>query len=237
MEEVSNLGHLNVGADTIVFDCEIADEIKSPDGFNRPWEYRPSVFCTYTDAHGFRDWIGEDAIPAFINYLTRHTLIVGYNHIKFDFGIIDGSLIRGFEGGRNDVRKIIGGIIDLGERDPAPGMTASLLRTKSIDLLIDIGGFLDDKGFPRMGRRMSLDRVASASVGAGKDLQGMKSGGEAPLAWQRRQCHEVIGYCRGDVLITAQTYVHLRDGGNLYIDGWPARGRNDLGGPVILRRR
>ena len=200
-----------------------------------------SVFCTYSDEYGFRDWIGDESVPKLMEFLLRADRLVGFNHIRFDFGLIDGGLLREFS--RDDtsnakVRIALEEHYDLGQRDPEPGMTEKILRGKSIDVFLDIGDFLDRGRHPRKGRKCSLDPVALGMVGEGKVSERFDGGKGAPRAWRQKLALEVIAYCRIDVLRTAQVYSKLLDGDPLCIYGWPKKDEvNEFEGKVILRTR
>ena len=143
---------IDLEKDVVILDGEISDEITDNSQLGKSWELHPSVFCTLTASHGYRDWIGDSSIPALVNYLTRFKRIIGFNLLRFDLGLIDGSLMRGFDAGAKATRQVIGSVIDLSERDPAPGMMATLFRTKVIDLHLDIQAYLDGLKHPRQGR-------------------------------------------------------------------------------------
>ena len=223
--------------DVVVVDCEVYDDINTPSAFDRPWEIQLSIVSTYSKPHGYRDWLGDKSVPDLIQYLTGFKSIVGFNHVRFDYGVLDGSLTREHNAGHAEARKVISGVIDLGERDPAPGMVATLLRSKSIDIHLDVSAYLDAKKLPREGRRSSLDKISRATLSEGKAPPQRNRPANSPTMWRSRKCFEVLQFCRMDVQRTAGIYLHLANGGNLMIDGWPEKGVNDLGGPVVLRHR
>jgi len=231
---------IKLGKGVVVFDGEISQTVTNKKDFQTPHIFPVSVICTLTDDDGFRDWIGDYSVPGLLKYLLRFDRIVGFNHVKFDFGIMDGALIREYNTGANEVmvkmREVLAGYYDIGDRDPEPGMVEKILRGRNIDLHLDIHEFLNKEGYPWNGRRTGLDAVATGMVGEGKESSRFKGGAEAPKAWRSRLCLEVMAYCRYDVLRTAQVYVQLLGGKPLKVSGWPGKGVNEFK-PMSLKMR
>lgn len=231
MKELFELD-VEVGEDTVVFDGEISRPIVDKKDWSTPHLFPISVICTLDDKNGYRDWIGDEGVPRLFHYLNGFSKIVGFNQIRFDYGLIDGALIREFERGdasRKRVAKALQYIYDIGKRDPEPGMVKRLFQGRSVDLLLDINSFLDDLSHPRRGRRANLDAIASAMFDHGKVSHRFNGGAEAPKAWGANLILEVIAYCRMDVSVTAKIYRSLLNGDNLLIKNWPAKGINDFG--------
>ena len=231
---------IKLGKGVVVFDGEILKTVTSKAEFKTPHIFPVSVICTLTDDDGFRDWIGDYSVPGLLKYLLRFDRIVGFNHISFDFGIMDGALIREYNTGANEVmtnmREVLSGHFDIGDRDPEPGMIEKILRGRNIDLHLDIHEFLNKEGYPWAGRHTGLDAVSTAMVGVGKVCSRFSGGAEAPKAWRTRLCLEVMTYCRYDVLRTAQVYVQLLDGKPLKVIDWPGKGINEFK-PIGLKVR
>jgi len=216
-----------LGDGVVAIDAEITCDMTNGDArFKTPWELPVSVVCTLSDKDGFRDWIGDHSVPKLVQYLLKFNRIVGFNQIRFDYGLLDGALIREFcvgDDAASRVRAALKGHFDLGQRDPEPNMLERILKGKSIDLLVDIKQFLDAKKLPWKGRVTNLDAIALAMIGAGKESKRFKGGAEAPKAWRHRMALEVISYCRIDVLRAAQIYLQLLQRYPLKIRGWPAQ--------------
>jgi len=86
-----------------------------------------------------------------------------------------------------------------------PGELTSI---KSIDLLEDIKASL--------GRRLRLDSVASATVGAKKSADGL----QAVRWWREGKVDEIITYCEQDVHVTAKVFFYALEHGHVkYKDG------------------
>jgi DEAD/DEAH box helicase domain-containing protein len=74
----------------------------------------------------------------------------------------------------------------------------------TLDLLLDIQQIL--------GFRLSLDTIASASLGANKTADGVQS-----VQWFRTgELDKVAEYCKADVDITRRVYEFGRDNGHIY---------------------
>jgi len=230
----------SLGDGAVVFDLEIAEPVTDPSGWATPWNYPLSVGCTLSDADGFRDWIGDESAAPLLRYLQAHDRVIGFNSIRFDYGVLDGCLLRGFDRGgahANRVRKVVAPHYDLGETDPVPGMVKTILRTKTVDLLVDVTDHLAKLKYPRRGRHTGLDAISSAMIGAGKESSRFSGGAEAPQAWKDRLALEVIAYCRIDVLRTAEIYHAFVNGAPLKVSGWPEKGINEFEGQVAVKLR
>ena len=84
----------------------------------------------------------------------------------------------------------------------APEMRFASLPT--LDLLLDLQKIL--------GFRISLDTIASASLGATKTADGIKS-----VEWFRAgELDKVAEYCKADVDITRRVYEFGRDNGHIF---------------------
>jgi len=87
-----------------------------------------------------------------------------------------------------------------------------LTHIKSIDLLEDIKLSL--------GRRIRLDSVAQATIGAKKSADGL----QALKWWREGKIDEIKKYCAQDVKVTKEVFEYARDNGKLfYKDGTKKR--------------
>jgi len=87
-----------------------------------------------------------------------------------------------------------------------------LTTLKSIDLLEDIKTAL--------GRRLRLDNVASATVGARKNADGL----QAVRWWREGKVDDVIKYCQQDVKVTKEVFDYaLKHGRVFFKDGYQKR--------------
>lgn len=78
-----------------------------------------------------------------------------------------------------------------------------LTQIKSIDLLEDIKNSL--------GRRLRLDSVAQATVGAKKSADGL----QAVRWWREGKIKEIMKYCEQDVKVTKQIFEYAREHGHV----------------------
>ncbi len=78
-----------------------------------------------------------------------------------------------------------------------------LTAIKSIDILEDIKNAL--------GRRLRLDSVAQATVGAKKSADGM----QAVRWWREGNIKDVMKYCEQDVRVTKQVFEYARKHGHI----------------------
>ncbi len=230
-----------LGAGVVVVDGEIAKTIDDPKLWQTPWKLPVSVFCTVDDKRGFRDWIGDESIAQLIKYLMQFDIIVGFNHIQFDFGVMDGGVVREFNKGGKSTKKVrsaLESIYDVGTDDPVPGMVKQILKGRCVDLNLDVQRFLDSKGYARKGRRANLDSISKGMLYESKLSSRFDGGAGAPKAWRQRLCLEVNLYCRMDVWITAEIYKRLLAGELLKNAGWVDSGKiNEFDGKVTLKLR
>jgi DEAD/DEAH box helicase domain-containing protein len=78
-----------------------------------------------------------------------------------------------------------------------------LSTIKSIDILEDIKNAL--------GRRLRLDSVAQATIGAKKSADGL----QAVRWWREGKIKEVMKYCEQDVKVTKQVFEYARKNGHV----------------------
>lgn len=78
-----------------------------------------------------------------------------------------------------------------------------LTQIKSIDLLVDIKASL--------GRRLRLDSVAQATVGAKKSADGL----QAVRWWREGKVKEIMKYCEQDVKVTKDVFEYARKHGHV----------------------
>jgi len=78
-----------------------------------------------------------------------------------------------------------------------------LTTIKSIDLLEDIKNAL--------GRRLRLDSVAQATIGAKKSADGL----QAVRWWREGKIKEIMKYCEQDVKVTKQVFEYARKHGHV----------------------
>ena len=78
-----------------------------------------------------------------------------------------------------------------------------LTQIKSIDILEDIKASL--------GRRLRLDSVAQATIGAKKSADGL----QAVRWWREGKIKEIMKYCEQDVKVTKKVFDYAREHGHV----------------------
>jgi DEAD/DEAH box helicase domain-containing protein len=126
----------------------------------------------------------EAEVAELVDDLTAAKLVVGFNHVGFDYGVLAAYTEK-----------------DLG-------------RLPSLDMLMEI--------HRELGFRVSLDKVAAATLGARKTGHGLQA-----IDWYREgRWEELIRYCTDDVRITGDLYRFGRDHGHLfYLNRWGEKAR------------
>lgn len=120
-----------------------------------------SVAVTFSTRTGKYRIFRQDNVQDLIKQLMAADLVVGYNHISFDYEVLMGHTI-----------------LNLKE------------QCQSLDLMVDLER--------RLGHRLKLDAVASASLGTGKTADGL----QAIRWWQEGKIMEIAEYCCYDVKAT-----------------------------------
>jgi RNase_H superfamily len=164
--------------DIVYFDLETRRTAGDVGGWGQKAKMGISVACTFSTKANEYSIYTEDESQALIHQLVRADLVVGFNHVGFDYEVLLGQTIMDF---RDQVR--------------------------SLDLLIDLE--------QRLGHRIKLDAVASATLGSSKTADGL----EAIRWWQQGKLAEIAEYCCYDVKVTKCVHEFGRDNGYVkYID-------------------
>jgi len=158
--------------DIVYFDLETKKSFGDVGGSRNKADMGVSVAVTFsTKANEYRIYPEKD-LGALIEQLTRADLVVGFNHIQFDYPVLQGYTILDLES-----------------------------QTVNLDMLLSIE--------ERLGHRVGLDAVASASLGVGKTANGLdalkwwkehqKTGDPEPLS-------KIAEYCAYDVKVTMKVH-------------------------------
>ena len=107
---------------------------------------------------------GESEVDVLIEELLKADLVVGFNHMRFDYEVLHGY-----------------SVIDL-------------TQASTLDLMVDLQKTL--------GHRLSLDAIASASLGTEKTAEGLP----AIQWWKEGKLLEIAEYCCFDVKITKMVH-------------------------------
>ncbi len=172
--------------ETVYFDLETQRSFNDVGGAANLGKMGVSVVCSYSTATGEYRVYGEDDLDDLVALLTKAELVVGYNHLHFDYGVLEGYTV-----------------LDLGA------------QTVNLDLMVDLK--------VHTGRRIGLDKVASATLGSGKSAAGIDA-----LKWWRdykttgdaATIMKIAKYCAYDVKVTKCLHEYGREHGHVkYDDG------------------
>lgn len=158
----------------VYFDLETQKSAEEVGGWHRIRDMRMSVGVTYSTRRGGYRIYGEDEVNQLIEELRRADLVVGFNHIRFDYEVLHGYTILDLE------------------------------QVPSLDLLVELQKTLN--------HRLTLDAVASATLGAEKTADGLQA-----LRWYKEgRLMEIAEYCCYDVKITKLVHEFGRDRRQLF---------------------
>lgn len=165
--------------DIVYFDLETRRTAADVGGWNNKDKMGISVAVTFsTRLNEYRIYTEEEA-GLLIEQLRKADLVVGFNHVSFDYGVLMAHTIL-------DLRETL----------------------QSLDLMVDLE--------QKLGHRLKLDAVASASLGG---LSKTADGLDAIRWWQQGKLLEIAEYCCYDVKVTK--FVHefgVKNGFVKYID-------------------
>ena len=168
----------------VYFDLETQKSFGDVGGYQHKDKMGVSVAVTYSTARGSYRIYSENEMNELGEELFRADLVVGWNHLQFDYPVLQPYLLR-----------------NLGE------------DTINLDMMLDLER--------RLGFRLKLDAVASATLGSGKTADGLdalrwwqehkKTGDFAPL-------RKIAEYCAYDVKVTMSVHQHALQHGVLKYD-------------------
>lgn len=150
-----------MASDIVYFDLETQRTANDVGGWQNKHQMGMSIGCTFSTKTGEYHIYTEDLVQDLINQLLRADLVVGFNHVGFDYGVLMGYTVR-----------------ELQE------------QIQSFDILLDIE--------KRIGHRLKLEALATATLGAGKIADGL----DAIRWWQQGKMAEIAEYCCYDVKVT-----------------------------------
>jgi DEAD/DEAH box helicase domain-containing protein len=158
--------------DIVYFDLETKKSFGDVGGSRNKDRMGVSVAVTFsTKTNEYRIY-PENELNELIDQLIRADLVVGFNHVDFDYPVLQGYTI-----------------LDLAS------------QTVNLDMLVS----LEEK----LGHRIKLDSVASASLGVGKTADGL----DALKWWQEHQktgdpepLFKIAEYCAYDVKVTMMVH-------------------------------
>ncbi|MEM0968371.1 MAG: ribonuclease H-like domain-containing protein [Verrucomicrobiota bacterium] len=151
--------------DYVYFDLETRRSAGDVGGWGFKDRMGISVGVTFSSKEQKYVIYQETQAEALVQQLLRADLVIGFNHISFDYEVLMGHTI-----------------LDLKE------------HCRSLDLMVDIE--------EKIGHRLKLEAVASASLGAGKTADGL----QAIKWWQEGRMMEIAEYCCYDVKVTKMVH-------------------------------
>ncbi|MCF7675143.1 MAG: ribonuclease H-like domain-containing protein [Akkermansiaceae bacterium] len=169
----------------VYFDLETQRSFSAVGGAANKHKMGVSVAVTYSTARGSYEIYPESEMHLLGEELMRADLVIGWNHLQFDYPVLQSYLIATLEE-----------------------------QTRNLDMMADLE--------QRIGFRLKLDSVASATLGTGKTADGLdalrwwqehrKTGEFAPL-------RRIAEYCSYDVKVTKCVHEYALQHGHLkYMD-------------------
>jgi len=150
-----------MSSNTVYFDLETQRTANDVGGWQNKHQMGMSIGCTFSTQTGQYHIYSEPMVQELIDQLRRADLVIGFNHVSFDYGVLMGYTV-----------------LELQE------------QLSSLDLLVDLE--------KRIGHRLKLEALASATLGAGKTADGL----DAIRWWQQGKIAEIAEYCCYDVKVT-----------------------------------
>lgn len=167
---------LYMASDTVVFDIETQNFFTDPDvGWNNFAGLKISVVCAYSYEKDDYFCADEDHLEDLIPLFANAKKIVGFSMNRYDVPVLNLYFKKYPEG--------------KGEDSPI-----DLWRKERVDLLDEIE--------LTTGRRISLDLLSQANLGAGKTGKGH----EAIDMYREGRIDELKAYCKMDVELTKRLY-------------------------------
>ena len=145
----------------VYFDLETQRSAGDVGGWDKKDQMGMSVGVLYSTATGRYEIFPESEVDGLIACMSRADLVIGFNHIDFDYRVLQGYSMW-----------------DVAE------------QMKSFDLLQDLE--------KRLGHRIKLEDIATASLGTGKTADGL----DASRWWREGKVRQIAEYCCFDVKVT-----------------------------------
>lgn len=149
----------------VYFDLETQRSAGDVGGWDKKERMGMSVGVTYSSASRSYRIYGEDEAGALIDELSAADLVIGFNHVGFDYVVLQ-----------------------------AYSMWNVAEQTTSLDLLLDLE--------VKLGHRIKLNDIATASLGTGKTADGL----DAIKWWREGKILQIAEYCCFDVKVTKMVH-------------------------------
>ena len=175
----------------VVFDLETQRSAEEVGGWGHIAEMKMAIGVIWDASSEQYHVYKEDQVFALIEHLKKSALIIGFNHIGFDF-----TVLSGYIKGESERQQFL----------------EELKAHENLDLLLDIKD--------RIGRRIKLESAARATLKVGKSANGLES-----LKWYKEylngdeeKMQMIIDYCKKDVEVTRDLYLHGIEKGEILYD-------------------
>jgi len=178
-------------SDFLVFDLETQRSAQEVGGWDQLAEMKMSVGVVYDSKDGKFHCYYENQVESLIKHLCCGALVIGYNHLGFDYPVLSG--YRDF--------------------DQRADLLAQLQACANLDLLVDIRG--------RIGKRIKLESVARATLEMGKSADGLQAleWYKEYLDGQTEKLAMIKDYCVQDVAVTRDVFLYGQNKGHIkYLD-------------------
>ncbi len=175
--------------DFLVFDLETQRSAQDVGGWGNIAEMKISVGVVWDSRKGRFFTYYEEKVTDLITHLKSGPLVVGFNHIGFDYVVLSGYYNPG------------------AEREHA---LQGLTDIANLDLLVDLK--------ERVGKRTSLNSLARATLKKRKSADGMLAlkWYKDYLNGDRGKLKKIADYCRTDVEVTRDLYLYGKENGKVY---------------------
>jgi len=157
-----------------VLDIETRYSADEVGGWNRADRMGVSIACLWdSEKEAMYDY-EQDDMDSLVAHLQKFDMVIGFNHVKFDYAVLGGLHPFGFR------------------------------SLPNLDLLVEVNY--------RLGYRVKLDNIASATLGVGKSADGLM----ALKWWKEGRLDLITEYCRQDVAVTRDVYLFGREHGHIF---------------------
>ena len=167
--------------DFLVFDLETQRSAQDVGGWNNIADMKMSVGVVWDSAKDDFFVYLEDQVMDLIQHLKSGPLVIGYNHIGFDYVVLSGY----FQSSEQRKQELQG-----------------FINLNNLDLLQDLKD--------RIGKRIRLDDVARPTLQIGKSADGLLAlqWYQEYLQGDSEKLQKIADYCRQDVAVTRDVFLY-----------------------------
>ncbi len=195
--------------DFLVFDLETQKSAEEVGGWSNIKDMKFSVAVVWdSKKNDFFTYYHDRQrcqLQELVDHLCCGSRVIGFNHLYFDYEVLLGY----YKGSEQEA------------------LLAKLESQKNLDLLIAI--------HKKIGKRVRLDNVASATLEIGKSADGLDA-----LAWYKKYqetadetyLEKIATYCQQDVKVTRDLYLHGLEKGYIYYENYKEKRRSATPIPV-----